>query len=1181
MRTSRVVGVCEMACVLAACLAVHAETVLVAFSAGNKQVLQYTVSNGVWTYEKVFASGSYGGKTMNPVGVTSDGRRVYVSEIDNKRILAFETNGVFVGAVTNFASTCTPECVLAAPNGYLYMSDAFGSAGDKIYRFDLQTWEGGEFIPMTGWGSTFNNPRGLAFDENGFLYVADRNANVIRRFDAQTGVFSNNLATVYEAQALAYDFRARRLLCAGRLVANGPGATAAIEKDGTIVPLYQNDTSNPRIGVLAIGEDVYYSSYSENKVYRVQPDGTRTVVVNAPSGVSQPMYMTVIPEHPISPENGLIAHWRFNESANAALMASSIGPEGYREIEAQGYLQSGASGVEGGALWFNTYSRGLVRDSKTLLPATNDFSVFMWAGASVSGSGQRHLFSNNAGQAGRCELGYDFAGDSARKLFWWHVNGPTLVSTRDARDGTWHHVGIVRRGDTFELWLDGVPETNAVAAASVDRTVDWRIGSAVSGMFLQSGAFMDDLRVYDRALESNEVAAVFTAYTPSPGVVPIPSRPELPVPNLTLAETALSAVAVGHQPRIAEPVGAPSLLKRQGGVYLAAYDVNREVGATCVCRSEDAGASWSKIAEVSGVVRASLFEVDGNLYLLGTSAALGSVRIHRSTDGGATWSGGTTLSPSAYFSLASGPLASHDGHLWKAAEDMTGSIGWPGQARVRLLSIPVGADPMTGSNWTVSDPLARSGWNANRRMTAWLDGNLIQDREGNLINLMSVRQDRGGMAEMAARVTVTSSASAPAFNVDTGFTMLPGAAKPFMVRYDGVSGLYWALTSAVTPSENELGKVLPENVCHRLAVYSSHNLRDWCLRAVLLAERENGKYGFLKASFDFDGDDLVVLFASAYADGLHGPRSATEPNLVLFKRVAGFRELPADEGEARVLVADTGLNRVMRYSLNSLGQWCDDNPFAEGITAPFGLALHGDTVYVTERVAGGRLLAYTLKGRLRRTVTTFAQDSTPGALAAASDGTLYVSLVSSANGDKVVKVDRLSGAVSVFVDTTGWGGTLWDPRGISCDGNGNVYVATQFASGDTQGYFRRFSPEGALLNSSALFDQPRGVFYDAQTNRVYGTVFGSCDVFSLTAELDSSVKIGDYNVWTKFFGMGVVDGRVCFADYDYGMVHVIRGTLTAQGTIAAGLKNPAAVLLVPEGAKAWPDVASGTLIRVK
>lgn len=1155
-----------------------AETVLIAYSGGSKEVRQFSVVDGVWMYEKVFASGSYEGKALTPSGVASDGRHVYVSDISARRILAFETNGVFAGTVTNFASTCTPECVLAAPNGYLYMSDAFGSAGDRIYRFDLDTWQGGEFIAATGWGSAFNNPRGLAVDENGMLFVADRNANAVRRFNSMDGAYSNTLATLTEPNGLAYDFVSRRVVCAARQ--GSLGCLAEIDSDGTVVLRHSDSVTSFRIGVVTIGEDAYYSSFNENKVFRVRPDGTRTVVVDVQPDVNQPMYMTVVPDHPLTPENGLTAHWRFHETVNAPLLASCIGPAGYREVEAQGYLQSGASGVEGGALWFNAYSSGLIRDSKSLISATNDFSVFLWAGAPAEGGEQRHVLSKNGGQPGRCELGYDFDGGSARKLFWWHVDGPTLISTNDARDGTWHHIGVIRRGDQMELWLDGVMETSAVTTASIDQTVDWRLGRAVSpNFYLKAGAFMDDVRVYDRALSGGDVSAL---YTTSPSTLPVPVRPALPVPDLTVAESDLAAVAVGHQPRIAEPVGSPSLLMMSGGVVLAAYDVCGGSGLTRVCRSTDSGITWTQIAELIGLVHASLFEDGGALYLLGSSGVLGSVRIHRSTDGGVTWSAGTTLSPSAFFHMAAGPVVVHDGRVWKATEDQTGE-GWrPEQARARMISALAGGDLMDAANWTVSDPLSRSGWVANRRLTGWLDGNAVVDKTGGLVSLMSVRQNRGGMAEMAAYVPVVASGPAPVFNLDTGFVMLPGAAKPFMVRYDDVSGLYWTLTSAVSPSENQFGKELPENVCHRLAVYSSHNLRDWCLRNVLLERAEYGKDGFLQASFVVSGNDLVVLFAAAYADGLSGPRSVTEPNMVLVKRIAGFRSLPVDEGDARVLVADTGLNRVMRYSLNSLGQWCDDNVFADGLSAPYGLALSRDTVYVAERVAGGRLLAYTLKGRLLRTVTTFAPDSTPGALEAAPDGMLFVSLVSSVNGDKVVKVNPADGMASVFVDTTGWGGTLVDPRGLSCDGAGNLYVATQFETGNTVGYFRKFSTAGILLETSRMHDQPRGVFYDASVPRIIGSVYGSCDVLSLPLPLgDAYAKIGDYNIWTKFYDISSVDGRICFTDFDYGMVHIVRSTLTAQGTIAAGLKNPAELLLIPEGAEAWPDVASGTLISLK
>jgi hypothetical protein len=108
------------------------------------------------------------------------------------------------------------------------------------------------------------------------------------------------------------------------------------------------------------------------------------------------------------------------------------------------------------------------------------------------------------------------------------------------------------------------------------------------------------------------------------------------------------------------------------------------------------------------------------------------------------------------------------------------------------------------------------------------------------------------------------------------------------------------------------------------------------------------------------------------------------------------------------------------------------------------------------------------------------------------------------------------------------------------------------------------------------------VFYDTVGPRVIGSVYGACDVISLPLPLSNAfARIGDYSVWTKFYDINIVDGQVCYTDFDYGMVHVIRSTLTAQGTVALGLKNPAELLLIPEGAKAWPDIESGTLIRLK
>jgi len=1159
-----------------------AETVLLADS-GTKSVRQYAVTNGVWTYEKDFASGAYAGATVQPFGVACDGRQVYVGDIGTaKRILTFGLDGSYVGVLTNFDSSVTPECLAFSPDGKkLYMSDAFGTAGDKIYRFDLTTGENGVLINTTGWSGTaaFNNPRGLAIDENGFLYVADRNANLIRQFNAETGAFVKNFHSVASPQGLLYDYAEKNLITVSTEATSH--RIHGVRSSGYYRVIYSDAVLANCMGIAKIGNDLYYTSFQEKKVYRLDADGNRTTVVSAV--LNQPAYLSVFPEHPLRSDDGLIAHWQFNETTNALFLASSVGVSGMRRIQAKGLMQVGATGVEGGAAWFNAYSRGELLDSAALIPATNDFSVFMWVGLTNTVDGQRHFFSCNNGQTGRCELGVDFDPSSLKKLFWWHNGGTTLVSTNDVRDGKWHHVGIVRRTDNFELWVDGAVATNAVSSAAVSQAANWRVGSSAleTMMFLSSGAFMDDLRVYGRALGTNEVTTIYTALAQDPDSLSIPEKPTEPVADYGQAESSLTCTVVANQPSIGEVIGSPSLAILSGGAYVASYDLSgNTLVHTRVCRSTDGGMTWSQSAEINNLTQASLFTDNGVLYLIGTQAETGNVRVHRSSDGGLTWTSGATVSTTNIFRMAAGPVVSHDGRLWKAVEDTAGSGTWPANARARIFSAAEGTDLTAAGNWTCSAPLTQSGFSTARRFTAWLDGNLAVDRKGVLVDLLRTVMSQGGTPEAAAVVNVTSASAAPVFNPSPNLTMLPGAAKPFNVRYDATSGRYWTLVSSVVTNDDPSGVLLPDAMRNRLALYSSYSLRDWCFHTNVLYRSDLFRYGFQKAAFVFDGSDLVALTAAVYEDGLSGLRSPDQPNLLICHRILNFRGIPKDKGAARVLIADAGANRIVRLCSNSLGQWCEDGFFAENasMTAPHGLACCGETVYVSEAVAGGRILAFTRKGEFLRVVTQFPATNRPDALAIAPDGTVYVSDAFGTNGDKIFRVNPVTGVWDVFVDTTGWGGTLVDPRGVACDNAGNVYVAN-YQTGNNDGYFHKFAPNATLLATSIAFDRPRGLWWDSSQTRLIGSVFGSCDLFQLSSDLLSNLKIGDYSTWTQYLGINVINSTVYFSNYDQGLVHWLKSYST-QGTIASGLKSPAHMVYLPEGGAAYPDAVLGTCVRV-
>ncbi len=76
-----------------------------------------------------------------------------------------------------------PTNLAVAPNGDLYVSDGYGNA--RVHRFSAQ----GEWL--ASWGEPgggpgqFRVPHGIAIDQAGIVYVADRENSRIQRFDMQ------------------------------------------------------------------------------------------------------------------------------------------------------------------------------------------------------------------------------------------------------------------------------------------------------------------------------------------------------------------------------------------------------------------------------------------------------------------------------------------------------------------------------------------------------------------------------------------------------------------------------------------------------------------------------------------------------------------------------------------------------------------------------------------------------------------------------------------------------------------------------------------------------------------------------------------------------------------------------------------------------------------------------------
>jgi len=266
--------------------------VLVADTA-NHRVMRYEVTETAgWLEIGRFNLGtSFAGATMQtPLGLAQDAAgRVYVSEQrDGGRVLQFDASGNFLRVVAADGAQFTgrPEALTMGPDGRLYMSVAFGTTSDKVYRIDPDSGQTTLFIDTAFAGGTLNNPRAIAFGDDGHLYVADRENNVFRRFHGQTGAFLGNLYTAIQPEGLAWDELHSRLIGAYR--DDGDANLVALGTSGGASTLYNLSNVGQSLGLVVIDGDIFWSDYNNGRVYQLT--GTNAIA-NSVTGLRNPGHL--------------------------------------------------------------------------------------------------------------------------------------------------------------------------------------------------------------------------------------------------------------------------------------------------------------------------------------------------------------------------------------------------------------------------------------------------------------------------------------------------------------------------------------------------------------------------------------------------------------------------------------------------------------------------------------------------------------------------------------------------------------------------------------------------------------------------------------------------------------------------------------------------------------------------
>jgi DNA-binding beta-propeller fold protein YncE len=137
------------------------------------------------------------GRPSDPtdVAVTPDGRRTYVVDNDNHRVLVRDNGdksltslGVLGHALGQFE---WPFMVCIAPGGEVYVTEAIGARVQRITA--RNQWAG----QVGGWGvepGQLYRPKGIVCDATGRIFVSDSTLNVVQAFDSR-GRFVGVLAS--------------------------------------------------------------------------------------------------------------------------------------------------------------------------------------------------------------------------------------------------------------------------------------------------------------------------------------------------------------------------------------------------------------------------------------------------------------------------------------------------------------------------------------------------------------------------------------------------------------------------------------------------------------------------------------------------------------------------------------------------------------------------------------------------------------------------------------------------------------------------------------------------------------------------------------------------------------------------------------------------------------------------
>lgn len=302
----------------------------------------------------------------------------------------------------------------------------------------------------------------------------------------------------------------------GTLTISGAGGTLS-----TLDPLTVSGSL-----ILTTGTLDSPSSYSMRFGRVAQGGGTLspnsgTIALTSNNNYSNTISSTIGTLHVEDPtENGLLAYWKFDEGTNSGSIIDSSGKgnTGVRRGGA-GAMWTGASGTGMTMLQFeNPYvmrfsgTGNVIRvpSASNLQDWTTGYSYSIWMRRmAISGSEQVIMSYGSESNQGVAMNLYN------NRPTFWLPGGDQYMQGTAITDTNWHHLvgSFDNANNTIKLYVDGVLDASAVETDTPGTpTSSFLIGSATDNSTRVFQGFLDDARVYNRALTATEARNLYNGY---------------------------------------------------------------------------------------------------------------------------------------------------------------------------------------------------------------------------------------------------------------------------------------------------------------------------------------------------------------------------------------------------------------------------------------------------------------------------------------------------------------------------------------------------------------------------------------------------------------------------------------------------------------------------------------------